>query len=68
VDKHPDAGAMVILWPELLASFQAEVQDVYNGGRSCHHHIINARLASGPATPFLIKLPFSEGGLSYGIL
>jgi hypothetical protein len=33
----------------------------------CHHHIINARLASGPATPFLMKLPFPEGGLNYGI-
>ena len=33
----------------------------------CRDHIINARLASGPATPFLVKLPYSEGGLNYGI-
>jgi hypothetical protein len=33
----------------------------------CRGHIINAILASGPVTPFLMKLPFSEGGLNYGI-
>jgi len=30
-------------------------------------HIINARLASGSVKPFLMELPFSEGGLNYGI-
>jgi len=28
---------------------------------------LSTRLASGLATPLLIKLPFPEGGLNYGI-
>jgi hypothetical protein len=31
------------------------------------HHIFKARLESGPSTPFLMKFPFPEGGLYYGI-
>jgi len=64
-----DVYSIVRLWPELLAFFKQKsrmfiMRETIWGYRD---HIIIARLASGSATRFLMKLPFSEGGLNYGI-